>query len=97
MNSQTGKFQECQRLQVTRDMEGEQQVVRITVERFDACLGWYTAGALSLPVCQLPLLEQALAALSTPVCADCDGNACMRKIIPFPTLTATPAVVESAG
>jgi hypothetical protein len=100
MNSQAGKFQECQRVQVTRDTQGSEQVVRITVERHDVVLGWYTAGALSLPLCQLPVLEQALSELSPSVCDDCTEASCARKIIPFPLLATsanTEAIAERAS
>lgn len=74
-------------MQVARDTQGAEQVVRISLERYDASLGWYTAGALSLPLCQLPLLEQALDEISVSSCSDCSGPSCARKIIPFPLLT----------
>ena len=55
---------------------------KICLESYDDNLGWYTAASLSIPLHQLPLLEQAIdrmrALNQTPVtCA-------MRKIIPFP-------------
>jgi hypothetical protein len=53
--------------------------VRIVLERHDEKLGWYTSGGLTLPLHQLPLLEQAIADMrhtpSEPEFAD---------IIPFP-------------
>lgn len=82
----TKQFEQCQRLQVTRENAGE---IKIVLERYDACLGWYPAGALTLPIHQLPLLQQALEGLDYPVChADCDGRQCPEKIICFPTLLA---------
>lgn len=91
MNSQPPKAQECQRVQVTRETQGHDQVVRISVERYHATLGWYTASALTLPLCQLPLLEQAIGDLSAMErnCSDCDEATCGRKIIPFPFATGT--------
>ena len=103
MNSQPSKAQECQRIQVTRESQGADQVVRISVERYDESLGWYTASALTMPVWQLPLLEQALDELSAVerTCADCDEATCARKIIPFPLLTddavKPEAVAETAS
>jgi hypothetical protein len=102
MNSQPNKIQECQRIQVTRETQGADQVVRISVERYDQSLGWYTASALTLPVCQLPLLEQALGELSAVErnCSECSETNCGRKIIPFPLLTDTvkpDALAETAS
>jgi hypothetical protein len=57
--------------------------VKITVEAFDEGLGWYTAGSLSLPLHQLPLLEQALQEIPCRKCADL---ICPSNIIPFPGL-----------
>jgi hypothetical protein len=99
MNSQPRQLQECQRIQVTRETHSAEHVVRITVERYDSVLGWYTAGALALPLCQLPVLEQALSDLSPSVCDDCPET-CARKIIPFPLLAGranAEAVAESAS
>jgi hypothetical protein len=95
MNSQPPVVQECQRVQVSRETQGNDQVVRISVERYHATLGWYTASALTLPLCQLPLLEQAIGELSAVErkCSDCDETNCGRKIIPFP-LTAGTAKTE---
>jgi len=97
MNSEPKKFQQCQRIQVTRETQGAEPVVRITLERHDDVLGWYTAGALCLPLCQLPVLEQALSELSVPDCADCTEAVCGRKIIPFPLLAGGAAVAEAAN
>ena len=97
MNSQPPKAQECQRVQVTREMQGDDPVVRISVERFHRVLGWYTASALTLPVCQLPLLEQAIAELSSVERNNNEADS-GRKIIPFPLLPdeAKVAVVAEA-
>jgi hypothetical protein len=86
MESDAKCFQECQRVQVSRDTQGAEQVVRIALERHDTALGWYTAGSLCLPLCQLPALEQALTDLSRSQCLQCTGDSCGRKIIPFPLL-----------
>ena len=88
----TGSTQQCQRIDITRDVIG--RTATITVERFDAALGWYTAGALTLPLCQVPLLQQALENMSGPLCAECPADACGQKIIPFPRLASEP-VAES--
>jgi hypothetical protein len=94
------RFRECQRVQVTRDTQGAEQVVRISLERHDAALGWYAAGAMCLPLCQLPLLQQALDELSASQCADCTETEGARRIILFPLLTqgtALEAVAETAN
>src|SRR5262245_25220849 len=93
-------FQECQRVHVTREMQGAEQVVRISLERHNAALGWYTAGSMCLPLCQLPLLQQALDELSVPLCETCPDPTCTRKIVPFPLLvegTAAEPVAETAN
>ena len=86
MGPNSNQFAECQRVQVSRDTQAGEQVVRISLERHDEMLGWYAAGSLCVPLCQLPALEQALSELSTAECVQCTGNACVRKIIPFPLL-----------
>jgi len=96
MGPSSTKLQQCQRLQVTKDLENK--AVNITVERYDSALGWYTAGALSLPMCQVPLLEQALDELGGSDCLECTASApCARKIIPFPLLAQPePALTIAA-
>jgi hypothetical protein len=90
------KFQECQRVDVTRETRDGEQVVKITVERHDDMLGWYSAGSLSIPLCQLPVLEQALAELSRSQCTSCE-TACSRKIIPFPLMANGGELAEAAN
>ncbi len=94
MESELKTFQECQRVQVTHDTQGAEQVVRISLERHDAALGWYTAGSMCIPICQLPVLEQALSELSASQFLKCTPATCARKIIPFPLL-AQRIVTES--
>jgi hypothetical protein len=91
MSLDSKRFQECQRVHVERETRGAEQVVRISVERHDAALGWYTAGSLSIPVCQLPALEQALHELSATERFSC-AETCGRKIIPFPLMAREPLV-----
>jgi hypothetical protein len=86
MDSEPKRFQECQRVQVTRDTQGAEQVVRISLERHDDVLGWYTAGSMCIPLCQLPVLQQALDEMSALECLACPEKTCARKIIPFPLL-----------
>ena len=68
------------------------------VQRFDAALGWYTAGALTLPLCQVPLLQQALDEMSAgSVCAGCPAEACEQKVIPFPLLAIDSQAATKAA
>jgi hypothetical protein len=83
----TKTFQECQRIQVMKQTEGANTTVKISLERFSECLGWYAAGALSIPLHQLPLLQQALDELKIPDCVECkEAILPVKKIIPFPTM-----------
>jgi hypothetical protein len=78
---QSQPLEQSQRIQVEMERHHHGKLVKIRVEHHDERLGWYTSGSLSLPLHQLPLLEQAVA----------DMRACERseealsdKIIPFP-------------
>lgn len=55
--------------------------VKIRVENYDRGLGWYTSGSLTVPLNQLPLLEQAVQQMRTTERADQEEYG---KIIPFP-------------
>ena len=61
--------------------------VKIRVESFDENLGWYTSGSLSLPIHQLPLLEQALSALGAEDDSETRSD---EKVIAFPGLITRP-------
>jgi hypothetical protein len=50
----------AQRVQVQMERHLEGSRVKIRVENYDAGLGWYTSGSVTLPLHQLPLLEQAV-------------------------------------
>lgn len=67
-----------QRIQVLLE---PQQRAKICLESYDDNLGWYTAASLSIPLHQLPLLEQAIERMrvENPAPAGTTG-----KIIPFP-------------
>ena len=66
-----------QRIQVTVEPARR---AKICLESYDDNLGWYTAASLSIPLHQLPLLEQALERIrrETP------PQSTSGKIIPFP-------------
>lgn len=100
MNSESPKkFQECQRIDVLKQGQGADAHLKISLERFNECLGWYTAGALSIPLHQVPLLQQALDEIKTIDCAECvEKVSSANKIIPFPTMMAEFApTVEETG
>jgi hypothetical protein len=89
MNSPQPKtFQECQRIDVVKQGQGVDAQLKISIERFDECLGWYLAGGLTIPIHQVPLLQQALEEMKSAACAECVGSECpAKKIIPFPMMT----------
>jgi hypothetical protein len=71
----------AQRIQVELRPRPEGKEVRIRLESYDDGLGWYSAGALTLPLHQLPLLQQAIEDMRhEPLIETAD-------IIPFPGLT----------
>jgi len=75
-----------QRVQVQMERHPEGKRVKIRVESYDAGLGWYTAGALTVPLHQLPLLEQAVEDMRR-VSPDDE----FADIIPFPGMISEPA------
>lgn len=85
VSEQRKQFADCQRIQVAKETQGEDTVLKILLERFDVVLGWYSAGALTIPLHQLPLLQQALEEMD---CVDCDQcrDKCRGKIISFPLM-----------
>jgi hypothetical protein len=60
--------------------------VKIRLERHDERLGWYTSGAMTIPLHQLPLLEQAIAEMR-----NCERSEEPCTIIPFPGLDSSSA------
>jgi len=75
-----------QRVQVQMERHPQGKRVKIRVESYDAGLGWYTAGALTVPLHQLPLLEQAVEDMRR-VSTDDE----FADIIPFPGMVTEPA------
>ena len=68
------------RVQVNLQRCSRGSCVRIEVEQHDEGLGWYTSGSVTLPLHQLPLLEQAIEEMRARTETDNEyGN-----IIPFP-------------
>jgi len=74
-----------QRVQVQMERHPLGKRVKIRVESYDAGLGWYTAGCVTVPLHQLPLVEQAIDDMRHISTEDEFAD-----IIPFPA-TATPA------
>ena len=70
----------AQRIQVELKPRPEGKEVRIRLESFDNGLGWYSSGSLTLPLHQLPLLEQAIAEMRNEPLVE------TAEIIPFPGL-----------
>jgi hypothetical protein len=87
VSPQLNALEEVQRIRLETESHPAGKRVKIRVESFDECLGWYTAASLSLPIHQLPLLEQALSATATEVASDSDPE---EKVIAFPGLLAKP-------
>jgi len=80
-------LEQIQRIQVEFESQPTGRCVRIRVENYNANLGWYTAGSLSFPFHQLPLLEQAVRELGAQ--APCQDESTLGNIIPFPGLVST--------
>ena len=74
---------QCQRIQVTLETSENSKRMKISLESHDQSLGWYRAASLSIPLHQLPLLEQAINRMRTIEPAEKPTGA---KIIPFPGL-----------
>lgn len=68
-----------QRIQVTVEPS---QRAKICLESYDHNLGWYTAASLSIPLNQLPLLEQAIERIRLE-----NPPQSGAKIIPFPRVS----------
>ncbi len=78
---------QSQRISVTLEADQPTGRVKVCLESYDEYLGWYPAGALSIPLHQLPLLEQALEEIRIRGTAPTPSPA---KIIPFPGVAAIP-------
>jgi hypothetical protein len=76
--TQSKTVEQSQRIDVQLDTKGFEQQVKIRMENYDPSLGWYTAGVLTLPLHQLPLLQQAIDEMRNRPLDEDD------KIIPFP-------------
>jgi hypothetical protein len=75
---------QCQRIQVTREGERPREPrLKICLESYEESLGWYTAASLSIPLHQLPLLEQALEQMHA-VRRAVPSPPQQNNIIPFP-------------
>jgi hypothetical protein len=59
--------------------------VKLRVENYDECLGWYPSGSITLALHQLPLLEPAIGEVRSCNVAD---ESVADKTIPVPGLAA---------
>ncbi|MFO1499820.1 MAG: hypothetical protein U1G07_15740 [Verrucomicrobiota bacterium] len=85
---QTELSQQIQRLQVGIEQQEGEKRFKLALESYDAGLGWYAAGSLTIPLHQLPLLEQALAEWREQDHAG--KERAEGKVIPFPGLRVAP-------
>lgn len=76
----------AQRVQVEMHRHACGDRVKIRMESYDEGLGWYTSGALTVPLHQLPLLEQAVQEMRRAEPEEEYG-----QIIPFPGPTTDSA------
>jgi hypothetical protein len=77
------QLQQMQRVQINVEGAPDSKRLKISIENYDQGLGWYSAGALTVPIHQRPLIEQALEAWRDKSASDAaDGN----TIVPFPGL-----------
>ena len=74
---------QCQRIQVMVETMGGPKRFKICLESHEPSLGWYRAASLSIPLHQLPLLEQALESMRSIATSEEPASG---KIIPFPGL-----------
>jgi hypothetical protein len=76
-------LEQPQRLRVETESSETGSLVKIRLERYEEHLDWYTAGSLTIPLHQLPLLEQAIEALRVRQFAEKSAG---EKILLFPGL-----------
>jgi hypothetical protein len=81
------QFEQVQRIQATVEGLPEAKCLKICVENYDQGLGWYSGGSLTIPLHQVPLLEQALQAARAE-CPEAKDNS--PTIVPFPGLRTPP-------
>jgi hypothetical protein len=74
---------QSQRIQAEIETAGSEKKVKIRVESHDEILGWYPSGSLSLPLHQLPLLEQAIGEMRA---CNVPESSLEDKIIPFSSI-----------
>jgi hypothetical protein len=89
---QKNAVNQMQRIQVRVDNDASKRL-EICLESFDEKLGWYPSGSLTLPLHQLPLLEQALAGMRCANCAN-EPTCVKNKIIRFPGVSASDSTVS---
>lgn len=75
----------AQRIEVGIEVRGSAKRLKICLENHHESLGWYTAGCLSIPLHQLPLLEQAIQRLKSYEVST-EAESLEDKIIPFDSI-----------
>ncbi len=65
------------------EVDRHERRVKIRLENHDGNLGWYTSASLSLPLHQIPLLEQALSRMKSELVP---GEPSTGRIVSFPGL-----------
>ena len=86
MVEQAKVSESAQRVQAELQRHVSGKRVKIRVENYDSGLGWYTSGSLTVPLHQLPLLEQAIEDMR-----NINREDEFAQIIPFPGPMAEPA------
>lgn len=79
------QFEQVQRIQATVEGQPEARCLKICIENYDQGLGWYSGGSLTIPLHQVPLLEQAIQMARAECPEPSDGSS---TIVPFPGLGA---------
>ncbi|MEW6156537.1 MAG: hypothetical protein AB1813_03855 [Verrucomicrobiota bacterium] len=91
VSQQFDSLQQSQRVRVEMEPHLSGMRVKILVESHDERLGWYPAGTLTVPLEQLPLLEQAVEEMRRRARSEESSSA---KVIPFPGPLARENCVE---
>ena len=86
MVEQANISESAQRVQEYLESYANGKRVKIRMENYDSGLGWYSSGSLTVPLHQLPLLEQGIDDMRTV-----SRTTEYAEIIPFPGGVAEPA------
>lgn len=89
MLPQSKSSESSARIQADLQTTSAGRQVKIRLENYDEGLGWYTSGCVTIPLHQLPLLEQAIGEMRSQSAQPQE----FAEIIPFPGL-APEALAE---